>query len=58
MSNKTVEELRGQTDAARAHLTLRLQGMVQHLERSDALGERTSRAVLSQLLALWLPEAR
>ena len=50
MSNKTVDELRGRTDAAWAHLTGQLQGMEPHLERCDAPGEWTTREVLSHLL--------
>jgi hypothetical protein len=50
MANKTVDELRGKTDAAWGNLTRQLQGMDPHLERSDAPGEWTAREVLSHLL--------
>src|SRR5262249_17411692 len=50
MPNKTVDALRGKTDAAWGNLTRQIQGMEPHLERSDAPGEWTTREVLSHLL--------
>jgi hypothetical protein len=50
MANKTVDALRGKTEAAWSNLSGQLQGMEPHLERSDAPGEWTTREVLSHLL--------
>ena len=50
MANKTVEELRGQTEAAWRNLSRQLDGMEPHLERSDAQGQWTTREVLAHLL--------
>ncbi|HEY7365595.1 MAG TPA: DinB family protein [Methylomirabilota bacterium] len=59
MASKRAQSLKLKNDAAWAELTRQLHGMEAHLERSDALGEWTTRQVLCHLLFEpgWTPEA-
>ncbi len=59
MESAIAKELRTKADAAWATLSRQLQGMEPHMERSDAPGEWTTRAVLVHLLFEpgWRPAA-
>lgn len=50
MAHAKVNDLRGRTDKAWAHLKAQLQGMEPHLDESDAPGQWTAREVLCHLL--------
>ena len=50
MASAAVNELRKKSDAAAANLSKQLQGMEPHLDKSDALGEWTTRQILCHLL--------
>ncbi len=50
MSSARVQELRTKSDAAWASLTGQLEGLEPYMERSDAVGEWTTRQVLAHLL--------